>query len=195
MVGGIQHSRKEVILVLCQANVARSPLAGAMLRAALDRAGRHDIDVQVAGLHATPGTSVSHEACQVARERGLDLSQHTAVAVLPSALADAALVLTMDEAQRAAVSRLLPGTISRTFTLPELSRLLASDPHQVATIAELAARAHRARPLTAPAEAPEDIADPVTRPLRHYQRTADRLARLVDDATAHVSPAVPATSA
>lgn len=195
MVGARTQEPSEAVLVLCRANVARSPLAGAMLRAALDRAGRRDVAVDTAGLDAEPGVPASDLACEVARARGLDLVQHSSGAVSHAALANASLVLTMSEAQRATVARLVPGLISRTFTLPELGRLLSSEPYQGSTITELAVRAHRARPRTAPADGPEDISDPIGLPLRQYQRTADRIAQLVDEIAAHVRPALSATEA
>jgi protein-tyrosine phosphatase len=190
MSGEAVRERDEVIVVLCRANVARSPLAGVMLRAALDTLGRHDILVHGAGLEATPGAPASLEAVQIATGRGLDLSGHTSVAASRSVLANAALILTMTEAQRSWVSRLVPKAVSRAFTLTELSRLLESDAYRAVTVAELATRAHWARPRTAPAEAPEDVPDPIGRPLRQYQRTADRMARAIDVLTAHLHPAV-----
>ena len=187
--GGIRtHEHQEVILLLCQANVARSPLAAAMLRSKLDDVGRSDVLVSSAGIAATPGVSACLEACQVATGHGLDLSGHASEALTRSTLADATLVITMTEAQRAAESRLMPAMISRTFTLPELCRLLSADTHQCATITELAARAHRARPRTAPAETPEDIQDPIGRPLRHYHRMADRMAWMTNHVAARVHP-------
>lgn len=179
---------KEVLLVVCRANVARSPLAAGMLRERLDRLGRKDIVVVSAGLDATPGDSAAPEALAVAQAHGIDLAGHRATPVSAAQLSAASLVVTMTEADRAAVVRLTPSAVPRTFTLPELVRLLAAQPRPLVTCAALAEQAHRARPRTVPADGPEDVPDPVGRPQKHYERLADRLADGVEKLGAHLLP-------
>lgn len=174
--------------MLCRANVARSPLVAAMLRQRLERLRRTDIVVASAGLDATPGDPASPEGVVVAAERGIDISEHRATPVSASALSAAALVVTMTEADRSAVLRLAPGAIPRTFTLPELVRLLDTGDRPTRTCTDLALRAHLARPRTPPAEGPEDVDDPVGRSAKHYGRLADRIADLVDRVGAHLLP-------
>jgi len=188
---GVESARepeREIVLVLCRANVARSPLTAAMLRQRLAQIHRDDLVVSSAGLDAGFGDPAAPEGVQVAKERGLDLSDHQSTGVSKAALSAASLVLTMTEADRSAVLRLSPGAISRTFTLPELVRLLSTDASPVQSCAELSQRAHRARPRTPPAEAPEDITDPIGRTQRHYERMADRVAGLVEEVAAHLLP-------
>lgn len=182
----------ECILMLCRANLTRSPLAAAMLRRQLDGIGRGHVLVSSAGIEAAPGLSPSAETCQVAEDRGLDVSAHVSRTVVSAEIETASVVITMTEAQRAAVARLAPGAVSRTFTLAELSRLLRADAHRCSTLEELAIRAHRARPRTMPADGAEDVEDPVGRPLRHHQRLAERVAWLVEQVAAHVQPRTPA---
>lgn len=178
---------RETVLVLCRANMARSPLAAALLRDALDRIGRSDIRVVSAGFDVPSAEAVSDEALQVGRGRGLDLSRHRSRRVSADEVADAALILTMTEAERARAARLAPLAISRTFSLPELSRLLRTSDRRARTARDIATRAHRARPVTPPADAPEDVADPLGRGVRHYQGMADRLTGMIADLTGHLT--------
>lgn len=178
----------ESVVVLCAANVVRSPLAVALLARRLAEINRSDIGVASAGLDARPGDPVAPEAVRAAAEVGLDLSGYVARGAARAEIAASALVLTMTETQRGMVERLVPGIVSRSFTLAELSRLLRGDDHLCATVTELAHRAHQARPLTPPPAASEDIADPIGRPQRHYQRTVKQLDQLVDDLTRHLLP-------
>lgn len=177
----------EVILVVCRANVARSPLAAALLQESLAVIGRSDIRVDSAGFDASPEERACEEVIKVGRSRGLDLSGHRSRPVAATAVAEAALILTMTEAERARVARLAPQAITRTFTLPELARLLKTGEQLSSTVAELALRAHRARPLTAPADGAEDVEDPLGRPLRHYQGLADRLTHMLRLLTDHLT--------
>lgn len=177
---------RENLLVVCRANAARSPLVAGLLRRRLDEIGRQDLLVESAGLSATPRLPATDETLQVARRLGIDLESHRAARLTETMLARAALVLTMTETQRSDVERIATDAVTRTFTQPELVRLLESRPGRVSTWSEMAARAHLARPLTAPAASAEDLADPVGQSWRHYQSLADRLANLCDVIVGHV---------
>ncbi len=61
------------ILFVCTGNTCRSPMAAALMRRRLDRAGREDIIVDSAGL-AADGGPVTQEAAAVMREIGLDIA-------------------------------------------------------------------------------------------------------------------------
>jgi protein-tyrosine phosphatase len=61
------------LLVLCAGNLCRSPLAEALLRARLARAGK-GIEVASAGLIAAVGEPADEMTRLVAAGRGLDLS-------------------------------------------------------------------------------------------------------------------------
>lgn len=178
----------ESVVVLCTANIVRSPLTVALLVRRLVEINREDVVVASAGLEASPGEPAVPAAVRVAADVGIDLSGHLARAPSRGEIASAALVLTMTEAQRGTVERLVPGMVSRSFTVAELPRLLNDDGHLCATVTELARRAHRARPLTPPPTTSEDVVDPIGRPLRHYQRTLKQLDQLVDDITRHLLP-------
>jgi len=113
------------ILVICTANVCRSPSAAAALAVSLaggDRAGWH---VTSAGIRASEGSS----ACPLAldevepAQRGA-LESHHAQQLTRELVADADLVVTAELTHRAAVARLDPRAAQRTFTLLEAARLV-----------------------------------------------------------------------
>lgn len=65
------------ILYVCRGNTCRSPLAEAIACHEALRRGL-EIDVHSAGTHAHEGKQAEEKAQSVAREHGLDLSQHRA---------------------------------------------------------------------------------------------------------------------
>ena len=166
------------VLLVCTANLARSPLAAALLRRELSACGRDDIVVESAGTRvAAPETPSS--VLRVAQKLGLDLSDHRGRQVSKEIINGADLVLTMAEEERSALVRLSPANVARTFTLLELHRLTESAEGRLAGPAALAQLAHRARPVTRPPATVEDIEDPVGRSTRHLQRVAEHLHELV----------------
>lgn len=176
------------ILVVCHANIARSPLAMAMLEAeARARLGRAAdvVWVRSAGVRARDGHPAASESARQAAQRGLDLGAHRSAMIDRAAVASGDLVLTMTESQRTDVARLVPGANRRTFTLPEFARLCGALPPvpgqeslraHVRAVVDAAdrARAYVPRPAT-----PEDVADPFGGPREGYARTAIELEALV----------------
>jgi protein-tyrosine phosphatase len=106
------------VLVLCRANVARSPLADVLLQAALP-----GVDVSSAGVRARDGYAAAEESQRLAAERGLDLSGHRSRAVTQELIGRADLVLTMSEAHRDLATPLAPRAAAKVFTLREFVRL------------------------------------------------------------------------
>jgi protein-tyrosine phosphatase len=180
------------IVVVCHANVARSPLAMAMLEAAArDRLGpRPDVWVRSAGVHARDGQPAASETQREAGARGLDLGRHRSAVLDRPVVASADLVLTMTESQRAHAARLLPGAVRITFTLPELVRLAGTlDPLDDAVavrerVRAFVDRAHRARPYSPRSGDPEDVPDPYGGPVAGYVV----MARQLEDHVAVLAP-------
>jgi protein-tyrosine-phosphatase len=96
---------KRVVLV-CTGNICRSPLAEALLRAALKERGVGDVDVSSAGTGAWDGAPASEGAYLVGLERGLDLSGHRARLLTREVVEQADLILTMARHHRARVQEL-----------------------------------------------------------------------------------------
>jgi protein-tyrosine-phosphatase len=114
----VEEGARVDVLVLCRANVARSPLAEVMLQAALP-----GVDVTSAGVRAREGYAAAEESQRLAAERGLDLSGHRSRAVTPELIARADLVLTMSESHRDLATPLAPRAAAKVFTLREFVRL------------------------------------------------------------------------
>src|SRR5205085_11003783 len=97
-VAQLQGRRIERVVVLCQANLCRSPFAAAMLAAALKRRGAAGIEVTSAGLLGTPRESPAM-AVAVAREWNVDLSMHQSSRLTPQTLREADLIIVMSPDQ------------------------------------------------------------------------------------------------
>ncbi|WP_323119950.1 arsenate reductase/protein-tyrosine-phosphatase family protein [Burkholderia alba] len=100
------------VLVVCHANLCRSPLAEALLRRALPR-----VTIRSAGIDARVGEPAARRARDAARVRGLDLSAHRAQALTVLACARADLILVMETAQRRRIEARYPFTRGRVFNL------------------------------------------------------------------------------
>ena len=115
------------ILIVCAANVCRSPLADALLARALAAAGHdtgirvHSSGIAVAAPRSACGAIASHARPGPAVE--LRLRGHVARALQPSDVERADLVLAADRAVRSAIVRGVPRAQSRIFTLRQVSQL------------------------------------------------------------------------
>jgi protein-tyrosine phosphatase len=115
------------ILVVCTANICRSPYAAAALGARLSlMPGLPGIQISSAGTKALPGAGLCREVDrslsggeQVAGDR----RGHTSSLVDPSAIESADLILVMELSQRSEVARISPSARRKTFTLLEAAEL------------------------------------------------------------------------
>ena len=85
------------VLVVCTGNICRSPMAEAMLRAALKAKGARDVVVSSAGTSAPPGEAASEGGYLVGLEHGLDLSAHSARVLTRDLVSEADLILGMSQ--------------------------------------------------------------------------------------------------
>jgi protein-tyrosine phosphatase len=186
------------VLVVCTANIARSPLAEAMVRrrwSAPDASDGEVVRVASAGTRARTNSPPASGSVELARQRGLDITGHLSRPVTPAAVVDADLILTMSERQRAVCSKLATGAASRTFTFREFVRLLdhldrtgvevvpATEDGEVAgparRLAALRDAAHRARASASRGPDPEDVTDPIQKPWDEWLLLGDDLDALV----------------
>lgn len=177
------------ILVVCTANICRSPLAMVMLeRRARERLGDDaPVWVHSSGVHAMDGHPAAEESRRQADLRGLDLRHHRGSVTTADEVASADLVLVMSERQRSLLAGMYPAGARWTFTLPEFARLCGAlkpieDPgmtprERIRFVARLAngSRAYVSRP-----DDPEDVADPYGGPRQGYAAMATVVERLVD---------------
>jgi protein-tyrosine phosphatase len=184
------------ILVLCTGNVCRSPIAEALLRAALRaRLGEGAPAVTSAGTAGWEGSGAMPESVAAAAEHGVDISDHSARRLVAEHVQGADLIVGMAAEHRDALAMSVPGAASRTFTLKELVRLLEALPESLhesqveeSPGARLAARVAEADALRATGfqgnPHDEDVVDPLGLPLEGYRAIAWELdgwcARLAD---------------
>jgi protein-tyrosine phosphatase len=150
-----------VLLVVCTANVCRSPLAQRVLEEALADGPWAGISVVSAGTRAEDGQAM----CPVSASTldGSDqafVAQHRSRHLDRQAVEGADLVLAMERDHRSAVARLAPGAQSKVFTLREAVALAAVlEERGTAVAADLPALAralHSVRGLAAmPVEQPK----------------------------------------
>lgn len=165
------------LLVVCTANVCRSPLAARTLQRALAGSALGPIAVSSAGTRALTGEAM----CPVSAE-DLDpgdaawASEHRARQLTGDLVRGADLVLTMEREQRSAAVRAAPGSQAKVFTLREAEALLGvlaeRGGEPPADLAALAEALHSVRGLApmVPAEAvkrrwwsrPVEPEDPMT---------------------------------
>jgi protein-tyrosine phosphatase len=113
------------ILVVCEGNICRSPVARAFLERALPSA-----TVKSAGTRALVGRHADPLAIQLAHERGMDISEHIAVALGDEQVHAADVVLTMTAIQRTQILTLFPAARGKVFRLGEHEKLDIVDPYQ-----------------------------------------------------------------
>ncbi len=94
------------LLFVCTGNTCRSPLAAALARREAERRGWKGIRVRSAGIAAFPGEPASDGSLAVAREAGLDLSDHRSRPLDGELVAAADLILTMSAGHLEAVFHL-----------------------------------------------------------------------------------------
>ncbi|MGF7237406.1 MAG: protein tyrosine phosphatase [Frankia sp.] len=115
------------ILMVCTANICRSPIAEHLATAFLrDRLGPNaaGITVASAGTAGWDGEPMQPHAETVLAEAGIDPSGFVARSLTPDLVEGADLILTAAREHRAAAVTLLPRAVARTFTIFEFARLL-----------------------------------------------------------------------
>ncbi len=143
----------KTILFVCTGNLCRSPMAAGMLHQRLTAVGLDSqVQVRSAGVFSATGRSASEEAVQVMAERGVDISHHRSHELGVADIAQADLILVMEEAHRRSIFNLAPQYLHKVFLL-----------------SEMAGKYH-------------DVEDPYGQPLAEYRRCANELDSLLDAA-------------
>jgi protein-tyrosine phosphatase len=180
------------LLFICTANQCRSPMAEALVRARLAKAGLGDqVAVSSAGL-LPGGSAATSEAIQAVEELGADLGPHRSQPLQGDLIdsADVVIGLAREHSREAVVLR--PDAIGRVFTFKELvRRAQAAGPRRPGDslddyIARLGAGRNPADLLGRSRD--DDVSDPIGRPVEVYRKTAAQLDDLVSRLVAHLWP-------
>lgn len=138
------------ILVVCTANICRSPVVEAILRARLRERGLADWRVASGGTLALPGYEAAEHSRELLAERRLDISGHRSQRVEERHLAASDLVLCMEWGHREALRIEFPHHRGKIHLLTEM----VGD--------------HR------------EVADPIGGPRQGYERMVDEVTELID---------------
>lgn len=110
------------ILFVCTGNICRSPIAEGIVRFRSQQERiSHNLYVHSAGTHAVVGSGASRNGIEVMASKGIDIRRHVAKQVTFNAVADAHLIIVMEEAHRAALFNLAPSHMGKIILLSELS--------------------------------------------------------------------------
>jgi protein-tyrosine phosphatase len=174
-------SRVEV-LVVCTANVCRSPMAEALLMRRMSELGS-DTTVRSAGMLGD-GNPPYPEVVSAMAGYGLDVSSHRSRRVTPEDLerADLTLAMARENLRHAVVTA--PSAWPQAFTLRELVRrgAAAGRRSQGESLTGWLARVHEGRERVALLgdSQDDDVADPTGGPQQRYAETAAVLSGLLD---------------
>ena len=177
------------IVFVCTANRFRSPLAASLLREAAP-----DLPVEILsrGTLDVGPMSPLIQALQLAPRYGLDISTHRAQAIGRGELRTADLVIGFERAHVAAAVEVGAARPSAAFTLPELVGLLdrvdptRRAPEPADSLSALIRVANGLRAAVPPEAAPE-IDDPIGKPAREFERTAQAVHDLAVKLAWHLS--------
>jgi protein-tyrosine phosphatase len=156
------------VLVVCTANVCRSPFIERLLRLALPES----IPVISAGTRALVGAPVDERVARRLRQLGADPGGFAARQLTGELVSGAHLVLTATRAHRAAVATLHPRALDYAFTLGDFSDLAAGvdvdgrhpAPSEMQWVGYVTRLAAARRGMVPPRSAAEvDIPDPYRR--------------------------------
>ncbi|WP_406869377.1 low molecular weight protein-tyrosine-phosphatase [Paraburkholderia fungorum] len=115
----------DTVLVVCEGNICRSPMAAALLSKRLP-----NINVFSAGTRALVGRSADALAIQLMTRERLDISTHVAKFVTLERVREANLVLTMTKEQRIFVETSYPFSKGRVYRLGEQNGYDVVDPYR-----------------------------------------------------------------
>ena len=104
------------VLIVCKANICRSPLAEAYLRSQLE-AQEKSVAVCSTGLEAAAGKRASQTAITLAREYHLDLDTHATRMISADLVKKADLILVMEITQKDRIIRMHPEAADRVVLL------------------------------------------------------------------------------
>lgn len=113
------------ILVVCEGNICRSPMAQALLAHALPA-----FQVHSAGLDAMVGWPAEETAVRLMQARGIDIGTHRAQQISSPLCLQADLVLVMDTDQKQRVESLCPQARGRVYRLAEHQKQDIPDPYR-----------------------------------------------------------------
>lgn len=110
------------VLVVCTANVCRSPMVAGLLTQRFDAEGLGNlVIVRSAGVYAESGKSIWAPMREQMAGRGMDLQRHRSQPVSSEMVRTADLIIVMEEGHRQSIFYLNPSAVRKAFLLSELA--------------------------------------------------------------------------
>ena len=119
---GLGPNGKVQILFVCTGNICRSPMGAGLLKAKLDPDLAKKVHIVSAGTYAMNGLPASSNAQMVAREFGVDLTDHNSQVLTPYLISHSDLILVMSPEHAEIIHQMDPTSRIRTFLLKEFGR-------------------------------------------------------------------------
>ncbi|BAN28019.1 low molecular weight protein-tyrosine-phosphatase [Caballeronia insecticola] len=117
------------VLIVCHANICRSPAAEMLFRAHLDKRGARPIEFRSAGLYAQEGEDIDPTMQRLLAEQGLEASGHRSRRLDRRMARDADLILVPERKQIDAIARLAPTTRGKVHLLGKWEDSEVADPY------------------------------------------------------------------
>jgi len=166
--------RRFAVLAVCTANICRSPMMEAMLRARLDP---ERFEVASAGVQGWSAHPMDRMAEMELRRFGLTAERFRSHPIDAYLVESADLILTAERSHRARLLEDEPRALRWTFTLREFAGLCQELPGDLADARELVAEAARQRHRFS---GEYDIRDPFRRSPDVHRETADAIDAATD---------------
>lgn len=171
------------LLVVCTANICRSPYVEFRLRAALAARGERAVAIESAGTHALIGEPMAPESTALLEAAGISTDPRFRARQLTASMVEGSdVIIAMTREHRSRILELAPAALRRTLTLREFAGLLAAAPRlsMSDTTAPWAAAARhaiaqRSADPTLVNTARADLADPYGRGTEAFARMADEV--------------------
>ena len=144
------------ILIVCTANICRSPVVDALLKDRLGQAGHDDWKVSSAGTWASEGQKPSEYSELLMSELGHDISNHRSRPIDQRLMVESDLILTMESGHAEALRAEFP-----------------KDGHKVHMLTEMAGLHH-------------NVKDPYGGKREDYERMVSEVTQLIDDGLARI---------
>lgn len=114
------------VLILCHANICRSPAAEGLLKKRLMQ-DTH-ITIQSAGIHAMPGLPAASDVIELLQLQDINLTKHRSRQVNQELLAWSDLILVMETVQQKDLGYLYPGVQGKAHCLGKWQQCDIPDP-------------------------------------------------------------------
>ncbi|WP_277182535.1 low molecular weight protein-tyrosine-phosphatase [Caballeronia sp. BR00000012568055] len=117
------------VLIVCHANICRSPTAERLFRAHTEKRGARPIEFTSAGLYAHEGDDIDPTMQRLLAEQGLDASGHRSRRFDRHMARQAELILVPERKQIDTISKLVPTTRGKVHLLGKWEDSEVADPY------------------------------------------------------------------